>query len=297
MMWWRMRITTFSIIAFDRETNALGVAVASKFLAAGSIVPWAQAGTGAVATQALANYNFGPQGLALMAEGKSAAEALAELLEQDDQPEHRQVALIDSQGRAAAHTGSACLEFAGHLTGDGFSCQGNILAGAHVLDAMASGFLAARGELADRLVEALRAGETAGGDRRGKQSAAVVVVTPGGGYGGNNDRYLDLRVDDDPEPVEKLARLVQMHHVFFGRSQTRELTPIDSQLARELQAIMHAQGLLKRQPDGNWDDESRLAFQHFISIENLEERWNIEQHPYALDRVALEYLRQRFPTK
>lgn len=289
-----MRIATFSIIAHDPDADAFGAAVASKFLAVGAIVPWARAGVGAVATQALGNYNFGSEGLALMAEGKSAAEALALLLQADDQPEHRQVALLDRQGHTAAHTGDACLDFAGHLPGDSFSCQGNILAGPQVLDAMADAYTTTRGELADRLIAALAAGEAAGGDRRGKQSAAITVVMPGGGYGGNNDRYLDLRVDDAPNPVEQLARLVQTHHFFFGQPQPQDLLPIDAALARELQALMRAQGLFAGEATGDWDDASRLAFQELVGIENLEERWNIVQHPNTLDRAVLDYLRGRF---
>lgn len=287
-------LTTFSIVACDLEEQAWGVAVASKFLAAGALVPWAKAGVGAVATQALAKVGFGPEGLALMAAGKPAPEALEALLAADPGAPDRQVALVDAQGRVAAHTGERCFDWAGHRLGEGFSCQGNILTGPEVLEAMAEAFQAAEGELADRLVAALLAGDEAGGDRRGKQSAAVLVVRPGGGYGGDTDRYLDLRVDDDPEPVRKLATLVAAHHVFFGAPRPEDQIPIDETLARELQALMQGLGYYQGEVNGRWDQASKEAFWALVGNENLEERWSLEGDPDRIDRVALEYLRQRF---
>ncbi len=287
-------LNTFSIVACDLEEQAWGVAVASKFLAAGALVPWAKAGVGAVATQALAKVGYGPEGLALMAAGKSAPEALEALLTADPGAPDRQAALVDAQGRVAAHTGERCFAWAGHRLGEGFSCQGNILTGPEVLETMAEAFQAAEGELADRLVAALLAGDEAGGDRRGKQSAAVLVVRPGGGYGGDTDRYLDLRVDDDPEPVRKLATLVASHHVFFGAPRPEDQIPIDEALARELQALMQRLGYYQGEVDGRWDQASKEAFWALVGNENLEERWSLEGDPDRIDRVALAYLRQRF---
>ncbi len=289
-----MRYNTFSIVAYDPEEQAWGVAVASKFLAAGAVVCWARAGAGAVATQALARVSFGPDGLALMAQGKSAAETLHLLLAGDPGQADRQVGLVDAQGGAAAHTGDGCFAWAGHKVGEGFTCQGNILTGPETLDAMAEAFVAAQGELADRLVAALLAGDTAGGDRRGKQSAAVLVVRPNGGYGGDNDRYLDLRVDDDPEPVQKLKALLEMHHVFFGDTRPEDLLPIDEKLARELQTLLRRQGYYSGEVHGLWDEASRQAFWALVGNENLEERWSIDGSPHHIDRVALNYLRGRF---
>lgn len=211
-------VNTFSVVGFDRETGDLGVAVASRVLAAGAIVPYVEADVGAVATQAWANSSFGPRGLADLRDGKSPEQIAASFRESDENIERRQFAIVDAGGRVAAFTGEGCNAHAAHATGDGFSVQGNILAGPEVIDAMESAFRSARdsgeGELADWLMAALTAGDESGGDSRGKQAAALVVARKGGGYGGN-DRYIDLRVDDDPEPVAKLARLLELHKELF----------------------------------------------------------------------------------
>lgn len=289
-----MSIHTFSIVAHCTNENAWGVAVASKFPAVGAVAPWARAGVGAVATQSYAKLGFGPDGLALMDEGLSAADALSRLLEADEGRETRQVALVDARGEVAAHTGDECHEWAGHKTGAGFSVQGNLLAGEEVIDALAAGFTRADGELADRLVAALRAGENAGGDKRGKQSAAVQVVRPNGGYGGDNDRYLDLRVDDAAEPVADLAALVKLHHLYFRPPSAEDTIRIDEDIARELQAILIGQGYMTGEVNGVWDEVCQQVFWLLIGNENLEMRWTPEKNRRTIDRIALEYLRQRF---
>jgi uncharacterized Ntn-hydrolase superfamily protein len=213
-------VHTFSIVAFDPDRGELGVAVESKYFGVGSVVPWAKAGVGAVATQARAKVSFGAEGLSLMAGGKSPREALDLLLAADPEAGERQVGMIDAQGRTAAHTGAGCNAFAGHREGRNYTVQGNLLAGENVLTAMAEAFETARKkegtELADWLLAALRAGQAAGGDRRGQQSAALLVVRAGGGPGGDNDRYMDLRVEDSPAPIEELARLRGLHADFYG---------------------------------------------------------------------------------
>jgi len=289
------RLNTFSIVACDLAEQAWGVAVASKFLAAGAVVSWARAGAGAVATQALARVSFGPDGLAMLAAGKTAQETLAVLLADDPGRNDRQVGIVDAHGGAAAHTGASCFPWAGHRVGQGFTCQGNILTGRETLDAMAETFVASKGELADRLMAALLAGDTAGGDRRGKQAAALLVVRPNGGYGGDNDRYLDLRVDDDPEPVKRLQELVALHRLFFGKPRPEDQLPIDEALARELQAMLQREGYYSGPVTGAWDAASQEAFWALVSNENLEERWAIDRQPDRIDRVALDYLRSRFP--
>jgi uncharacterized Ntn-hydrolase superfamily protein len=285
---------TFSIVAYSAEEQAWGVAVASKFLAAPAVVSWARAGAGAVATQALARVSFGANGLDLMAGGLSAEEALAKLLATDDDAEDRQAGMVDARGKAAAHTGSDCFEYAGHLVGKGFTCQGNILAGRQVLEAMAHSFRVVHGDFADRLLAALLAGDRAGGDRRGRQSAGMLVVKAGGGYGGDNDRYIDLRVDDHPDPVIRLGDLLVLHRVYFGKCDPATLLPIDAALATELQTLLARQGFYKGDIHGRWDEPSRAAFWELVGVENLEERWSPDNQPDKLDPVALDFLRSRF---
>jgi len=289
-----MNISTFSIVAYAEDEEAWGVAVASKFPAVGAVVPWARAGAGAVATQSYAKIGYGPDGLDLLEKGASASEALESLLASDEQGKVRQVAMVDAQGQVAAHTGSDCHDWAGHKTGNGFSVQGNLLAGEAVIEAMASGFLTSEGELADRLVRALRAGEVAGGDRRGKQSAAMHVVRANGGYGADNDRYLDLRVDDAPEPVLALMDLVQLHHLYYQSAKAEDLLPIDDAIARELQTIMIAEGYMTGEINGLWDEICQQVFWMLIGNENLEMRWTLEENRRSIDRVVLEYLRKRY---
>lgn len=289
-----MRINTFSIVAHCPEEAAWGVAVASKFPAVGAVVPWAEAEVGAVATQSYAKLPFGPDGLALMRAGATASDALRQLLAADAGRETRQVALVDSAGRVAAHTGAECHDWAGHKAGAGFSVQGNLLAGAAVLDAMAQRYLSAEGELADRLAAALTAGEGAGGDRRGKQSAAVLVVRPDGGYGNDNDRYLDLRVDDAEEPLPQLTALLKLHHLYFQPPDPADSLPIDEAIARELQTMLISQGYLTGQSNGVWDEVCQQAFWLLIGNENLEMRWTPAANRHDIDRVALDYLRERF---
>lgn len=285
---------TFSIVAYEPAEAAWGVAVASKFLAAAAVVSWAQAGAGAVATQASAKLPFGPRGLKHMAQGVSAGAVLAALLREDDGGPHRQVGMVDALGGTAAHTGAGCLAWAGHRIGAGFTCQGNLLTGPDVLEAMETAFLGAEGELADRLHAALLAGDRMGGDRRGRQSAGLLVVKAGGGYGGDNDRYLDLRVDDDPDPVLRLGGLLRAHHLFFGEANPADRLPIDAALAHELRSMCLRAGLTDRAPGGEWDDEARRDFERLAGAENLEERWPAGDES-MIDGVALAYLRERFP--
>jgi uncharacterized Ntn-hydrolase superfamily protein len=216
---------TFSIVAFDPEREEWGVAVQSKFFGVGTVVPWARAGVGAIATQSYANIRYGPDGLELLAEGKSAEETLATLLEEDNGRERRQVGIVDGLGRAAAFTGNECNDWAGQIEGTHFCVQGNLLAGEEVVERMAAAFRQARearandaSGLADWLMAALAAGQEAGGDRRGQQSAALLVVRESGGYAGANDRFIDLRVEDHDRPIEELTRLLEIHKKFYARA-------------------------------------------------------------------------------
>jgi uncharacterized Ntn-hydrolase superfamily protein len=285
---------TFSIVAYDPDSGAHGVAVASKFLAVGAVVSWSQGGVGAVATQSFAKIGFGPDGLAMLAQGKSAQETLAALLAADPGRETRQVGIVDTQGGSASFTGAECFDWAGHRNGTHYACQGNILTGGDVIDAMVETFVAAKGALEDRLLAALQAGDAAGGDKRGRQGAGLLVTKLNGGYGGDNDRYLDLRVDDDPAPVAKLAELVDMHHLFFGAPKPEDRLPINEAIARELQAMMRIGGYVSAEPTGVWDETSKTKFWELVGNENVEERWNLAGDTDSIDSVALAYLRKRF---
>lgn len=201
-------VATFSVVGYDPDRKEWGVAVASRVLAVGSIVPFAKAGVGAVATQSYANVTYGPNGLKMLAAGQSAEATLKALTDADEQKDRRQAGVVDQDGNAATFTGAKCLDWAGGRTGKHYACQGNILAGEAVVTDMAKAFEAAKGPLAWRLMAAMAAGEKAGGDKRGKQSAAILVVREKGGYAGLDDRAVDLRVDDHEKPIEELARLL-----------------------------------------------------------------------------------------
>ncbi len=286
-------VATFSIVTYDPGREEWGVAVQSKFLAVGAVVGWARAGAGAVATQSYANVLYGPQGLDLMEKGHSAEETIKSLVDADEGRDQRQVGMVDAKGQAAAYTGMGCYDWAGHIVGAGFSCQGNILIPGTV-EAMAKRFEQVRGgqgELADWLVAALEAGQQAGGDSRGRQSAAVLVVRTGGGYGGNNDHYLDLRVDDHPEPIKELARILRIHHLYFGEVNTDDLVPL-AEVAAELQTLLKRTGHYQGAQTGAFDPETRKALRALVGAENLEERWNGEGD--QIDRMALDFLREKF---
>jgi uncharacterized Ntn-hydrolase superfamily protein len=279
---------TFSIVAADRDAGEVGVGTESKFLAVGAVVPWTRGTVGAVATQSFADATFGPRGLDLLASGLAPEEALHRLLEGDDRREERQVGMVDVGGRAASFTGTGCFEHASSLTGQGYACQGNILASAGVVRAMAEAYEATRGPLAERLVEALRAAQRAGGDRRGQESAALLVAKPGGGYGGNNDRYIDLRVDHHAEPIEELSRLLALHRLYFARPDEHGLIPVDAVLQEEIEAALSRLGKLQPGRDF-WDD-----LFDYMGWENLEERWAGRGR---IDPEVLAYLRRHAERK
>jgi uncharacterized Ntn-hydrolase superfamily protein len=262
---------TFSIVGFDPGNGDLGVAVASKFPCVGAVVPWARAGVGAVATQAWANTDLGPDGLRLMAGGMPASSALDAVLEGDDGRDERQAGFVDANGGAATFTGSGCVDWAGGVSGEHFAAQGNILAGEDVVIAMADAFVGTEGDLSDKLLAAVRAGDAAGGDRRGKQSAALLVVRAGGGYEGRNDRYIDLRVDDHPDAPTELARLFT---VWDDTMLVRHDPPLEAttELVREIQRRLAALGRYAGAADGSYDEETRSAVEDWAGWYNLEGR-------------------------
>ena len=286
-------IATFSIVAYHPARQEWGVGVQSKFLAVGSVVPFARAGVGAVATQSYANYMYGPDGLEMMSVGMPADEVIKALTGPDENRAMRQVGVVDRNGKAASFTGDECHAWAGHIVGEGYACQGNILVPGTV-EAMSSRFEQVRqgpGELADWLVEALIAGQDAGGDSRGRQSAALLVVRAGGGYGGNNDRYLDLRVDDDPAPIQRMKKLLAIHHLFFGASDPENTIPL-AEVAGELQNILVKTGYYTGQISGEFDQATRKALRALAGVENLEERW--EGHEDTIPADVLQFLRDKF---
>ena len=270
------RIATYSICACDLEAGQWGVATQSKFLAVGSVVPWAEPHTGAIATQAYANPRYGPQGLALLRDGLAAEEAVERLTSADEDRAHRQLGVVDAQGRSATYTGDECHAWAGGRAGDGYAAQGNILVSSETDDALAETFEASAGKrLAERLIDCLDAAEAAGGDSRGRQSAALLVVERDGGYANLSDVLVDLRVDDHPDPLVELRRLYRMHHALFGSTPRDEWLPVDDALRAELDELLQRVG------------HSDLA--SWAGVENLEERVDGDAE---IDPVVLERLRE-----
>ncbi len=281
---------TFSIVARDPQTGELGIAVQSKFLAVGAVVPWAKAGIGAIATQSWANTTYGPRGLELLASGLPASEVLAQLTRDDDRRASRQVGIVGITGAPATYTGEECFPWAGGLIGEHYACQGNILVGEETVLAMARTFEETTGHLCDRLAAALAAGQTAGGDSRGQQSAALLVVRERGGYEGFNDRYIDLRVDDHPHPINELHRILQLHKLYLSPTEPGDIMVIDHALAVELQELLTKSGDYQGSITGSYDESTRDAFRKFSGRENLEERWFEDAR---IDRVVLELMRQK----
>jgi uncharacterized Ntn-hydrolase superfamily protein len=281
---WRVReqrlCATYSIAACDLEAERWGVATQSKFLAVGSVVPWAEPHVGAIATQAYANPRYGPEGLALLREGLSAQEVVDRLTAADDGRDHRQLGVVDSEGGGATFTGSECLDWAGGKTGPCYAAQGNILVSSETVDALASTFEASSGSLAERLLDCLDAAQVAGGDRRGQQSAALLIVEKDGGYAKLSDVVVDLRVEDHERPLEELRRLFGLHEMLFGETPRDQWVTVDDALAGELRERLARLG---------FDGELEEAFNRWAGNVNLEERVDgVEQ----IDPVVLEELRE-----
>jgi uncharacterized Ntn-hydrolase superfamily protein len=309
---------TYSIVALDSATGDLGVAVQSKFLAVGAVVPWARAGVGAIATQSFANVAYGPDGLGHLAAGRTATETLRRLVAADDLRDERQVGVVDSKGGSATHTGRNCFAWASGRLGEGFAAQGNILAGPAVVDGLADTFLAGGRPFPELLVGCLEAADAAGGDRRGRESAALLVVRDGGGYGGGNDRWIDLRVDHHDDPIGELGRLLELQHLYFDRPLVEQLEAIDEATAADLRTRLESigggpggrfgsvyapmtgtavpttgsrpyVGQPRPFPTG-WDERWQQALDDWMSVENLEER---AAAPGWIDPRVLAILRSR----
>jgi uncharacterized Ntn-hydrolase superfamily protein len=275
-------VATYSIAACDLEARQWGVATQSKFLGVGSVVPWAEPHVGAIATQAYANPRYGPDGLALLREGLSAEEVVERLTSADEGRDHRQLGVVDREGRGASYTGSECMDWAGGRTGPCYAAQGNILVSAETVDAIAESFERTSGApLAERLLDCLDAAQAAGGDRRGQQSAALLVVEHEAGYANLTDSVVDLRVDEHERPLEELRRIYVMHQAIFGKTPRENWLEVDDGLADELRGRLARLG---------YDGELGDAFFTWAGNENLEERVDGVEH---VDPVVLEELRRQ----
>ena len=268
-------VSTYSLVACDLDRAEWGVATQSKFLAVGSVVPWAEAEVGAVATQSYANPRYGPDGLALLRQGLSAEEVVKRLTDADDGRAHRQLGVVDAAGRGATFTGDECQDWAGGRIGPGYAAQGNILVSGETVDAIAESFESSSGPLAERLIDALAAAQAAGGDKRGQQSAALIVVRRDGGYAGLSDLLVDLRVDDHEAPIDELRRIYVLHQQLFGQTPRDEWLPVDDELRAEI--------------DGHLQRLGHERLEDWAGAANLEERLDGDD---TIDPVVLDELRR-----
>jgi uncharacterized Ntn-hydrolase superfamily protein len=283
--------STFSIVAADPNAGEVGIAVQSKFLAVGAVVPWVKAGVGAIATQAFPNTAYGPLALHLLGLGVTAQETIASLVTRDERAQERQYGIVDCAGGSASFTGERCIPWAGGIAEENFAVQGNCLASSQVVEAMASSIRSSRGYLADRLLVALHAGQAAGGDARGQQSAALIVERPRGGYAATNDRFIDLRVDDHTQPIEELSRLLELHKLYFFPALPEDVVIISDAIGSEIIHILRNIGILQSNSE-TFDENVRAALTYFMSRENLENRIRDDD---TIDRQTLEYLRKANP--
>jgi uncharacterized Ntn-hydrolase superfamily protein len=274
-------VSTYSIVAVDLEAGQWGVAVQSKFLAVGSVVPWAEPHVGAVATQAYANPRYGPEGLALLREGHSAQEVVDRLTQADEGRDHRQLGVVDAKGGAATYTGKECMDWAGGRVGEGYAAQGNILVSAETVDALAETFEESTGPLAERLIDCLAAAQAAGGDSRGQQSSALLIVEKDGGYAQMSDVVVELRVEDHERPIEELRRIYVLHDEIFGVTPRDKWLDVDDALAAELRERLAKLG---------YDGDLSEAFPSWAGKENFEDRVD---GTAQIDPVVLEALRSR----
>ena len=281
-------VHTFSIVARDAETGDLGVATASKFLAVGAVVPFAAAEVGAVATQSYANTSYGPRVIEALLAGIPLGLVDQALQATDEGIAQRQYGIVDADGEAVSFTGGCCHPWAGGVAKPGLAAQGNLLAGPEVIDALVAGYEDHVGPFPECLLAGLLAADRAGGDRRGRQSAALVVVRSEGGYGGFNDRYIDLRVDDDPDPVPRLEGLLSLQRLYFERPRPEDVVAIEGEVEARLLAVLRAAG---RDAGEAWGETARTELRAVAGVENLEERIVDGDR---VDRAVLAHLERRF---
>lgn len=282
---------TFSIVGFDEKTGEIGVAVASKFLAVGAVVPFAKAGVGAIATQSLANLSYGVEGLELLEKGQSPKEVVGKLTSQDEGHAWRQVGIVDATGQSATYTGDDCYGWAGGAAGKNYAAQGNILVSQQVVEQMEATFEQTEGTLAERLLAALMAGDSAGGDSRGRQSAALLVVKEGGSYGGYTDRYIDLRVDDHEDPVQEVGRLLKLRNLYFEKTKAEDVIELSDDQVERAGEYLRTLGYLEKEEPVKADIlEALHTYQH---TENFDER---VQEKGKIDRLVFEFLEDQSRT-
>ena len=264
---------TFSIVAYDPKNNEWGVAVQSKFVAVGSIVPYAKAKVGAIATQAYANTSYGPNGLALLEKGLTAEETIQRLIKDDEKKEERQVGIVDSFGNTASFTGSECFEWAGHIVGKNFSCQGNILVSEEVVKAMAKAFETTRGDLIEKFFAVLDAGQEAGGDRRGRESAAILIVKEKGAYDGGTDNYINIRVDEHPTPIKELKKVFEIYDMcLLLRDDPKDLVKLKGDKVKIVKERLKLDGFYEGAIDDKYDDVTKKALRDWLGTNNFEVR-------------------------
>ena len=262
---------TFSIVAYDPKNKEWGVAVQSKFVAVGSIVPFAKANVGAIATQALANTSYGPKGLQLLQNGLTASEVLEQVIEGDDLMEERQVGIVDMKGKVASFTGKNCFEWAGHIIGKNFACQGNILASEKVVQGMADAYEETSGDLVEKFFAALETGQKNGGDRRGKESAAILIVKKEGAYDGGTDRYIDIRVDEHAEPIKELKKVFEIYDMcLLKRDDPEDIIKLEGNNLKLVKELLRKDGFYKGEIDDYYDNNTRKALRDWLGTNNFE---------------------------
>ena len=262
---------TFSIVAYDPKNKEWGVAVQSKFVAVGSIVPFAKANVGAIATQALANTSYGPKGLQLLQNGLTASEVLEQVIEGDDLMEERQVGIVDMKGKVASFTGKNCFEWAGHIVGKNFACQGNILASEKVVQGMADAYEDTSGDLIEKFFSALETGQKNGGDRRGKESAAILIVKKEGAYDGGTDRYIDIRVDEHAEPIKELKKVFEIYDMcLLKRDDPEDIIKLEGNNLKLVKELLRKDGFYKGEIDDYYDNNTRKALRDWLGTNNFE---------------------------
>ena len=262
---------TFSIVAYDPKNNEWGIAVQSKFVAVGAIVPFAKANIGAIATQAYCNTSFGPKGLALLEKGFTAQETIDDLIKNDHLKEQRQLGVVDSSGNAASFTGKECYDWAGSIVGKNFACQGNILASEEVVKNMANAYEKTKGDLVERLFAALESAQEAGGDKRGQEAAAILIVKEKGAYDGGTDRYIDIRVDEHPSPIQELRKVFNVYNLcLLKRDDPEDILKIEGDVLKTIQNLLIKQGFYKGKKVETYNEEIKNALTKWLHTNNFE---------------------------